>query len=435
MASTAVESAVDTTPTPDDAASTVEAPKSVETPVTTADPVESLSADNKGFFSRMSEAGRNLAHQAYEGLYKIPGVNRIVGRLEIAYNQAWMDRHQEKAAALKGRMDSLDVRSGTLDKSSQEIETVIADLKQRGMSGIESLQLKVEENTRKKLDLETQRDNLQSRLEARNDKMRLYGENRDRIADRFIGKYDEKLRPMETQLESLQTRKDEAELSLAVAQAKHKAEAEKLDDLTKSKAQIEEALRKTGMSERQIAGFEAVKNLGDIISRGREKIRTEGIAIAEKKTAIDRRIAAVEASANVYRNKQKEFTRVKERKPLEVKPGEKKEPEAKEEKSAAASSTPERVPEKAREKEQQTVEGLIFGWNNFLKEQADYRSEDLISLDDFSKATGLSGEFSMDLPDFKDILGKYLKVKKLPTSKYLKYIDGYIENIRSSPKT
>jgi len=41
---------------------------------------KSLNFENQGFFSRMSESARNLASQAYEGLYKIPVMNSVVGK-------------------------------------------------------------------------------------------------------------------------------------------------------------------------------------------------------------------------------------------------------------------------------------------------------------------------------------------------------------------
>ncbi len=53
-----------------------------------------LSNENKSFFEKMSDKGIKIAGRVYKGLYDIPIINRVVGKLEIAYNQFWIDRHQ-----------------------------------------------------------------------------------------------------------------------------------------------------------------------------------------------------------------------------------------------------------------------------------------------------------------------------------------------------
>lgn len=82
-----------TTPTPE---STEEKPM-IPTPETTTGGTEEfkedksqetaetapafLSEENQSFLGRMSEGGKKIASQVYEGLYKIPGVNRVVGKI------------------------------------------------------------------------------------------------------------------------------------------------------------------------------------------------------------------------------------------------------------------------------------------------------------------------------------------------------------------
>jgi len=80
-----------------------------------------LSPENKNFLEKMSEEGIKIASQVYEGLYNTPHVNRIVGKLEIAYNQFWIDKYQQKAAKFKGKIDSLDLRIGAIDESKKKL--------------------------------------------------------------------------------------------------------------------------------------------------------------------------------------------------------------------------------------------------------------------------------------------------------------------------
>ena len=156
-----------------------------------------LNSDNRSFFRKMSEGGREIANQAYEGLYKIPGVDRVVGKMEIAYNEFWMHRHEEKAIEFKNKIDGFEVKIGSFDQSKKEIESVIENLKQQNIPGAESLQIKVRDIERQKMDLLNEEDRIHTKFEARENKMKLYASERDRVADKLIGRYNEKLEPME----------------------------------------------------------------------------------------------------------------------------------------------------------------------------------------------------------------------------------------------
>ena len=109
----------------------------------------------------MSEVGVKIASPVYEGLYNTPGVNRIVGKLEIAYNQFWIDKYQQKAAKFKGKMDGLDLRIGVLDESKKEIESFIKSLKSQNIPGAESLQIKLQNIDRQKVELLNEKDKKQ----------------------------------------------------------------------------------------------------------------------------------------------------------------------------------------------------------------------------------------------------------------------------------
>jgi len=256
------------TPTPEEVGNQERAAEQAEASENTA---SVLSPENKSFFRRMSEEGRRIANQGYKGLYEIPGVNKIVGKGEIAYNQFWVDRHQEKVIRFKDKVDGLSLRVSTLDQSKKEIESVIENLRQQNIPGVESLQIKLQDIDRQKAVLLREKDSIQSKLEAKNNKMRLYANERDRVADKLIGRYEEKLRPIEAELEKLQTFRDQADLLVAVSEARHKGLLAKLDGIEKKKNQIENALRRAGMSDREIGKFEAIKQLDRLLTDGQKK--------------------------------------------------------------------------------------------------------------------------------------------------------------------
>jgi len=305
-----------TTPTPE---FTEKKPK-IPTLETTKTASIFLNSENQSFLSRMSEGGKKLANQAYEGLYKIPGVNRVVGKLEITYNQFWIDKHEEKAVDFKNKMDGLALKASAFEQSKKEIESAIEDLKSQNIPGVEyeSLQLKIKIIDQQKINLLNEKDKAQSKFEARENKAKLYINERDRVADKFIGRYNEKLKPMEKEIENLQTCKDQVDLDIAVTEVKHKEQIAKLDGIEKRKAQVEEALRKTGMSEKEIGKFEAIKTLAGFLADSREKIRLEKENLAQRKAKINEKIARVDAKANPYRDKREEFTRVKEGRSIKI---------------------------------------------------------------------------------------------------------------------
>ena len=404
-----------------------------------------LNSENQSFLGRMSEGGKKFAGQVYEGLYKIPGVNRVVGKLEIAYNQFWIDKHEEKAVDFKNKMDGFDLKAGAFDQSIKEIESVIQDLRSQNIPGVESLELKIKVIDQQKIDLLNEKDKAQSKFEARENKVKLYTNERDRVADKLIGRYNEKLEPKEKELENLQTCKDQVDLVVAETEIKHKEQIAKLDGIEKRKTQVEEALRRVGMSEKEIGKFEAVKTLAGFLAEGREKIRLEKENLAQRKAKINEKIAKVDAKANPYRDKREEFARVKEGRPIKIEVAARE--RGREFKGTEETASHTRAENSGYESprtyeqgssvetEEETIEedkerletlDYVSGWNAYLQEK--YGKElpgELINPVDFLRSMRLLADHKLDFKDFKNILTKYYKFRKIPADKLNESIDKF----------
>jgi len=63
----------------------------------------------------------------------------------------------------------------------------------------------------------------QSKFEAIDNKLKLYTNERDRVADKLIGRYEEKLKPMEAELERLQNFNNKIDLMVVAAEVKIKS--------------------------------------------------------------------------------------------------------------------------------------------------------------------------------------------------------------------
>lgn len=414
--------------------------------------------ENRKTFERMSEQAKNIANQVYEGLYKTPGINKIVGKLEIAYNQLWIDKHQEKAAKLKEKIDGFDLRINALNQSEKEIKLAIEDLKQQNIPGVESLQIKIQDIERQKEELLNKKDRVQSKFEERENKLKLYVNERDLVADRFITHYEEKLEPLESELKKLQNYRNQLDLLAVVTEAKYKEQSAKLDNLRKKKVQIENTLHHAGMSEKEIRKNEAIKQFEKIILENQKKIRSDYSLEKEKltrsKAEINKKIAKVDAKANPYRDKREEFVRIKERRPIkmEVAPRQKEEFRDEEkikahprievrpvevrpvEKSIPNKSGAEKEP---KNKEKLPISDLLHYWNNFLREV--YKNEAMLIdekdfLRDFLQLINLPKDSKLDFEDFKDVLGKYLKSRKLSKKQFKQSIDKFFEKKIKSKK-
>lgn len=442
-----------TIPTPEQEPQKTPNPEGIENQEKAAEKAEAsentasvLSSENRILFRGMSEGGKKIANQVYEDLYKIPGVNRVIGKLEIAYNQFWINRHQEKSAQLKRKMDGLDLKIGTLDQSKKKIESIIENLRSQNLPGVESLQIKLQDIDRQKAGLLNEKDRVQSKFEARENKLKLYTNERDRVADKLIRHYEEKIEPMEAELERLSTAKDQIDLLIAVTEAKRKEQLTRLGDIEKKKTQIEEVLRQTGMSEKEIRKFEAIKQLDEVLVDIREGMRIEKENLEDlkrRKAEINKRVAKVDAKANPYRDKRQEFVRVKEGRPIKFDvAARQRSAEFKEEEEIRAHPRSEaeyeagsvlggaekesEVEESAAVKERLQISSFIGSWNTFLKETYKNTAK-LIDEKDFLRATGLPAKYRLDFKDFKNILGKYIKYRKLPVGQFNRSIDVFFK--------
>ncbi|MFA7208875.1 MAG: hypothetical protein WC120_01185 [Parcubacteria group bacterium] len=399
-----------------------------------------MSIENRTSFNEMSPGGKGIASRIYEGLYKIPGISQIVGKMEIAYNQYWADKHEKKAAELKGEMDADNMRVGVLDQSKAEIESFIESLKQQNMPGTESLQIKLKEIERQKMEILNKKDESQSKFEAKDSKVKLYTNKRDAIADRLIGHYDEKIHPMEKELERLQTCKDRLELETAVMNARHDELSNKMQEAEQRKAKLEEIYRTIGYSDKEIKKDGTISMLAGQLVQGRERIRMDKEILAGRRDEINKKIAKVDAKANPYRDKREKFARVKEGRPLNMEVATRERGTVFEGDETINVRTREwkggaSVEASAEEgfEKRPNVKVLIFGWNEYLKKKFGKATKSLVDQADFLKVTKLRENSDMSQENFKKILKAYYKFKKVSINDFKGATDAFFEEIKNKP--
>jgi hypothetical protein len=77
--------------------------------------------DNKSIFEKMSDKAKKIASAVYEGVYQMPVANRIVGKMEIAYNQKIIDIYDKKMAKRKNKLDAIDYCLNIFETAEKEL--------------------------------------------------------------------------------------------------------------------------------------------------------------------------------------------------------------------------------------------------------------------------------------------------------------------------
>lgn len=277
-----------------------------------------LSPENAARVEALATPKKNFFVKAYEKISNLPVVKRVVGKIELAYNQRLADRYQEKSAVLKQKMDQLAVSAGGLQSARAEMEAVIADLRRDGLPGADLLEVRLGAIDKQRDRLLAERDGVQSDFEAADNRAKLHINKRDRIADRFIDDYDARLQPIETEIRKLHGMGSRAQEAIVAAEAQHRIHLRRVTEIESAKARIEAALRLSGKTDAQISKDPAIQSLDASVATIRDNIRDQREALAKRRDAINERIADTDARANPYRDKREAFIRIKAGRPVQI---------------------------------------------------------------------------------------------------------------------
>jgi hypothetical protein len=386
-----------------------------------------------GMWGKMSEGARHIASKAYEGMYKVPGVNRVAAKLEISYNQFWIDRHEGKAVKSKEEMDKIDIKVRALDSAEERVRASVDRLREMGVPGVERLESKVRDIEDKKSKLFNNKDNQQTKFEQRDNKKKTYTNKRDEIADRLITHYEEKLQPLENKLEVLGSQRDRVNMFITVMEVQHKRCEAEFEEIKNEKEAIQAAMISAGMSEKTIR--ETVSIFDEQIAEGKTRLREEKAELAKRKEEINQKIAKVDKKANPKRDKREEFVRIKARRPITINTAprmrgevfdETEETSAHPRAEAPTGARGTRTPgpgnfeershgftrPEGRERDGAPLGDFISGLNRMMRQEA-WDAVDRIDAEDFFSETGLTSEMRVSIEDAVSIVEAYCKYKKI----------------------
>jgi len=403
--------------------------KTGTTPVFRID--EILTKAGRGLFEKISDTGKNLAHDLYEGAYKSPGINRLVGKIEIAYNQFRGDKYEKKAAKFKNKLDGVDVKINAFQQAKENLLGVIKDLKEQNIPAATALELKIKDIEKQLNKLANKRDKIQTKFEEKESRRNLRINKRDQIANRLIEYYENKLEPFEKKLEELRKEQDHIDLLMMATEVKHKNREANLSKLQNKLDVTIENYKRIGMSERKIKKDPVVKAINEQIFNARKEMQLENQKLRLAKDKLDAKIAKVDAKANPYRDRREEFVRVTKLRPIEFnvpgrekgKPHEGKEEikthERKETEVEKTEVRPEAEEETEvtieEEKEKLPLAAYLATINDYLLKKHDKTY--VINTKDFYSQTRLTRYDKMEVADFRKILLQYAKFRRIPAEK------------------
>jgi hypothetical protein len=394
----------------------------------------SVSPENSGLLSRVSEAGKGIFREAYE---KVVGTE-VVGRLAVAYHGYFARRAENQALERREATQNLDLKIKALEKSKVDIAKLLGELDPNTVDSAKNLRTRaIDDQIR---DLSAKRDRSQSALEAASNKAKIRTNERDQIAARLIGGYDERLQPLELELGVLEAQRNRTELLAEAMEARHGEELLRLKEQEAGHKRIVTNLLAAGFSERKIASMSEFANKGKEIAVGQERIRKEKAELHRRRRGIEKNIAEAEKKANPFRDKREVFVRIQQGRPMEVSIPARSQtrysPRVERARVMPREELPEteEAPEEDIRVQQETrperpgkysIELLITEWNAVLGRDAKLKGGPaIIDKKAFLSETELKEDIPLSLESFRKIVGAYYKVHRTEVGELQNKFEG-----------
>ncbi len=380
--------------------------------------------------------------EAREGLYTIPVVNKIVGKMEIAYNQFWIDKKESKGVKIKNKMDGLNIKNDALSQTAESIREAGEVLESMGISS-SSTDLKEKKILAGINKNENKLDNLQGKLENKENEIKNFTNKRDSIADRLINHYEKKLSPIEGKLAVLEERRSEIELFCISREVLIDEQKANIKIIEEKRDQIMKQYMSAGYKDKEIKKDCVLKELNKHIENIYTHIQIEKAKIDSRRNEINQKISKVNKKAEPYRNNKNKFIRIKESRPIDFNLKERK--YADEFKSHETTSSHPREDgediyyDDDNKDEQDYSEKISFFENkneklevvvDIIERYEKYLEVQKISglsidIKEFLEATRLPQKTKLTIENFGKILKQFYKAKKIRTEEYEKIINNF----------
>ncbi len=251
--------------------------------------------DNRGRFEKLSDKTKEFAG----GLFERAKID-IVDRAKVMFNDKLLGWHNEKAVLLKLKIEEKEREVERLEKSKSEhkerLETTQKELGPLSPKLLAKVELE-KEQIQKSIDKEKERAEMfESKLDYRNEKKNVYESKRKRICEDVLEKVEKKLNPYDEKIEKLKKEQGQLDSEIEAFREKNKNYAGKMEILEKrmeaSPFKTERKVYRTYLKELK----KQIKENDKLINK------------TEKEEAkIGHRVAKFEKKAEPWRNKKTKF--------------------------------------------------------------------------------------------------------------------------------
>jgi chromosome segregation ATPase len=383
--------------------------------------LEDSSKDVKEVVSNMSEKAKNIASGIYEGIYQNSVADRIVGRIEMSFNQFWVDTHQAKEEELQ---EKVAVKKGEVKDWNSKIRSIASSMTELSGLGQDttSVQKRIEQFEKKKQAVMAKQAALETKVKVRIEKKEAYIGRRNEIADKLIDYYSERITPIEARIHDLNKNVDVLDFDVMADEIRNKERTAKLNEIKEAKEKLAERYLAAGMSSFKVHFDKTITQLGRNVRSGEHEVEKEQDKIQRHKIEIEKRkekIQKVEEKTKPYEEKIDKLEAIKrknvKRATIEADIGPKVDLVKREEKFSLYMEQVLSEYENRAEKEKlYSVGDLVSKWNNSLVERhkgkKSTRINNQISLDKFNDITEFTPDNKMTTEDFKRALLGYKKL-------------------------
>ncbi len=273
-------------------------------------PAVLASEKGKNIFQKLSAGAKEFYLNLQEKADKSALRMKTLDKAQMMWNSRLLERHDKKTAELAGQIKRAEQDTGLLERAATSSASFLEDFKKKhpdysgDLSKLEKEASGAKQDFQKRIEkIAKKKDDLETKLQYRNEKKAIYEEKRNIIVKEVSAKITDRLRPHENRMEGLRGKK------------------EKLESEINDFANLKESFDK------ELMGLEA--DMGQANFRVERKMLKEAISLIKKellsaeknlemrrnqKLAVENRLARVDKRANKWRDLRNAFVRVGERK-------------------------------------------------------------------------------------------------------------------------
>lgn len=369
-----------------------------------------LGSKGREFFQNMPDNAKKLASSMYDGIYTIPGVNRVAAKAEIAWNQVWIDRKQDRVIELNDKVREISAEATVLGESESALSEALETIRAAGFGSTAKIEKSLRQIASRKSELSEKKATFESKVSRKQESMTSFVEKRNEITDRMVGKYTERVKPLEAKMENLGGLQDALEFQTAIMEADHAEKMIEIGKLEEKRTKVYDALRTAGLLDKK-GNHPNLSQFDSVINASKMRIAFDEAVVKAKERDIKERIEKVKSKAQVYKDKGAEFSAIKNR-ALYIP----ETPVATEESLEDSSiSTEFRDEEHLAENSRLTIGTFLDKWNEHLNDIADVKQKAALTIDKdaFLKGARWNDSKELDLEHFTKVLDGYYRMKKV----------------------